>query len=250
MPHRQFVFALPKALRIYFRHDRRLFGHVSRLIYHIIQEFYHQAAGRPIRTGVVIAHQTFGDMLRWNPHFHAIVLEGGFDDQGTFVYIPLGHLQAMTELLRRRVVALLVDQKLLDRRFARNIPARVQLIRRYGLYSSRIKGHWTRMPYVLQRAPSGWTSQNDQNAATASNRAGSPEVPATETDAPDARERRHAWARLLARVYEVDPLVCPRCGARLRVIAVIQNPVQIKKILNHLVRTGRAPPGLDPTTLD
>ena len=94
-------------------------------------------------------------------------------------------------------------------------PARVQLIRRYGLYSSRIKGHWTRMPYVLQRAPPGWTSQNDQNAATASNRAGSPEVPATETDAPDARERRHAWARLLARVYEVDPLVCPRCGARL-----------------------------------
>ena len=77
LPHRQFVFALPKALRIFFRHNRRLFGHVSRLIYHIIQEFYDQAAGRPIRTGVVIAHQTFGDMLRWNPHFHAIVLEGG-----------------------------------------------------------------------------------------------------------------------------------------------------------------------------
>ena len=95
-------------------------------------------------------------------------------------------------------------------------PARVQLIRRYGLYSSRSKGHWTRMPYVLQRAPPGWTSQNEQTAATASNRAGSPEVPATETDAPDARVRRHAWARLLARVYEVDPLVCPCCGARLQ----------------------------------
>ena len=27
----------------------------------------------------------------------------------------------------------------------------------------------------------------------------------------DARER--AWGRLLARVYEVDPLVCPKCGA-------------------------------------
>ena len=106
------------------------------------------------------------------------------------------------------------------------------------------------MPYVLQRAPSGWTSQDDDTAATASNRAASSEVPATETDAPDARERRHAWARLLARVYEIDPLVCPRCGARLRVIAVIRNPVQIIKILNHLVRTGRAPPGLDPTTLD
>ena len=81
------------------------------------------------------------------------------------------------------------------------------------------------MPYVLQRAPSGWTSHNDDAAATASNRAGSGvgsptlEVPATETDAPDARARRHAWARLLARVYEVDPLVCRRCGARLRVIS-------------------------------
>ena len=113
----------------FFRHDRRLFGHVSRLIYRIIQEFYHQAAGRPIRTGVIIAHQTFGDMLRWNPHFHAIVLEGGFDDQGTFVYIPLGHLQAMTKLLRRRVVALLVAQKLLDRRFARNIRSRPTCLR-------------------------------------------------------------------------------------------------------------------------
>ena len=60
-------------------------------------------------------------MLRWNPHFHSIVLEGGFDEQGTFVYIPLGHLETLTELLRRRVIALLVAHKLLDRRFARNM---------------------------------------------------------------------------------------------------------------------------------
>ena len=26
-------------------------------------------------------------MLRRNPHFHSIVLEGGFDEQGTFLYI-------------------------------------------------------------------------------------------------------------------------------------------------------------------
>ena len=81
-------------------------------------------------------------------------------------------------------------------------PARMQLIRRYGLYSSRIKGHWTRMAYVLQRAPSGWTSQVDETAATASNRARSREVPPTETDAPDARERRHAWARCGARLVD------------------------------------------------
>ena len=66
----------------------------------ILAEFYHEAAGRPVLTGTVIAHQTFGDQLRFNPHFHAIVLEGGFDEEGTFFYIPLSGLQSMTELFR------------------------------------------------------------------------------------------------------------------------------------------------------
>ncbi len=45
---------------------------------------------------MVVAHQTFGDTLRWNPHFHAIVLEGGFDDVGTFVHSPFSGLQSMS----------------------------------------------------------------------------------------------------------------------------------------------------------
>ena len=139
MPHRQFVFALPKALRVFFRHDRRLFGHVSRLIYRIIQEFYQQAAGRPIRTGVIIAHQTFGDMLRWNPHFHSnrlgrrfrraghLRLHTSWLETGPTLIALLVDSQATDRrfarnmLLRRRVIALLVAHKLLDRRFARNM---------------------------------------------------------------------------------------------------------------------------------
>jgi len=87
LPHRQFVFTMPKALRPFFRHDRRLFSSVSRLIFALLAEFYAEAAGRPLMTGMIVAHQTYGDMLRFNPHFHAIVLEGGFDDEGTFFYI-------------------------------------------------------------------------------------------------------------------------------------------------------------------
>ena len=70
-PHRQFVFIVPKARRPFFRHDRRLFADVSRLIYRIIDEFYAEAAVRPLLTGMVIAPPSFGDPLRWNPHFHA-----------------------------------------------------------------------------------------------------------------------------------------------------------------------------------
>ena len=69
-----------------------------------------------------------------------------------------------------------------------------------------------------------------------------------EEETIDARKR--AWARLLAKVYEIDPLVCPKCGWEMRVIAVIQDPVEIRDILAHLVKTGRAPPGFDPALLN
>jgi hypothetical protein len=82
LPHRQFVFTLPKALRLFYCHDRRLFSEVSRIIYQLIQDFYHEAAETALMTGMVIAHQTLGDMLRWNPHFHAMVLEGGLSNAG------------------------------------------------------------------------------------------------------------------------------------------------------------------------
>jgi len=61
---------------------------------------------------------------------------------------------------------------------------------------------------------------------------------------------KRAWARLLAKVYEIDPLVCPRCGWEMKIIAVIQDPVDIRDIRAHLVKTGRAPPGFDPALLN
>jgi hypothetical protein len=60
---------------------------------------------------------------------------------------------------------------------------------------------------------------------------------------------RSAWARLIAKVYEVDPLICPWCGSQMKLIAVITDPAEVGKILRHLVKTGRAPPGLDPSLL-
>jgi hypothetical protein len=60
-------------------------------------------------------------MLRFNPHFHAIVLEGGFDEEGTLFYIPFSGLQSMVEVFRRRVITLLVKRELLNEDFARNL---------------------------------------------------------------------------------------------------------------------------------
>jgi hypothetical protein len=70
---------------------------------------------------MVIAHQAFGDMLRFNPHFHAIVLEGGLDEKGTFFYIPFSGLQLMAEVFRRRVIKILVEHELLNEDLARTL---------------------------------------------------------------------------------------------------------------------------------
>lgn len=61
--------------------------------------------------------------------------------------------------------------------------------------------------------------------------------------------RKRAWARLLTKVYEIDPFVCPKCGHEMQVFEVIQDPVEIRDILAHLVNIGRAPPGFDPALL-
>ena len=50
--------------------------------------------------------------------------------------------------------------------------------------------------------------------------------------APSAAKR--AWARLIKQVYETDPLVCPRCGGTMRILAFIEQPEVIAKILTHL----------------
>jgi len=99
LPHRQYVFSLPKCLRVFFKHDRKLFGEVSRLIFQMIQSFYNEAAGKNIRTASVISFQTAGDFLRFNFHYHGIVIEGGFDEEGNFVFIPFGNLDEIRLVL-------------------------------------------------------------------------------------------------------------------------------------------------------
>jgi hypothetical protein len=48
------------------------------------------------------------------------------------------------------------------------------------------------------------------------------------------RPPRWRWADLLQRVFAVDVLACPNCGGRMRVIATIDDPWVVRRILTHL----------------
>jgi hypothetical protein len=63
-----------------------------------------------------------------------------------------------------------------------------------------------------------------------------------------ARRLRRSWARLIKKVYEADPLICPRCGGPLKIISLIDSAPVIERILRHLKRWDRPerPPPLAP----
>jgi len=54
-----------------------------------------------------------------------------------------------------------------------------------------------------------------------------------------AAQAKSAWARLIRKVYEADPLECPKCKGPMRIIALIDDPLVVRRILEHL---GQRPP--------
>jgi hypothetical protein len=61
----------------------------------------------------------------------------------------------------------------------------------------------------------------------------------------DEKALRKSWARLIQKIYEVDPLVCPKCQWTMRIISSIEDSSVIRDILNHLglwLARARPPP--------
>ena len=60
----------------------------------------------------------------------------------------------------------------------------------------------------------------------------------TPEQAPGAPNRppadNHHWAELMRRSFGIDVLACPRCGGRLELIALIDDPAVVARILHHL----------------
>ena len=48
-----------------------------------------------------------------------------------------------------------------------------------------------------------------------------------------SNSRRAGWARLPQKIFEVDPLLCPRCRVPLELVSVITEPKVVDRILAH-----------------
>lgn len=47
-------------------------------------------------------------------------------------------------------------------------------------------------------------------------------IPAIIPSAMSSKEFRQNWARLIQKVYEVDPLICPKCQGSMKIISFIE----------------------------
>jgi hypothetical protein len=56
------------------------------------------------------------------------------------------------------------------------------------------------------------------------------------------------WARLIHRIFEVDPLRCSKCGAEMRIIAFVMDFRQVSRILEHIGEQTIRPPPLTAKT--
>ena len=94
------------------------------------------------------------------------------------------------------------------------------LVRYSGAYAHRVRGGARAAAAATPPAEAAGTPTTPGAPVPAAAPApGEPVVPA-EPGSPEAR-RRSAWARVLKKVFEVDPLLCPRCGTPMKVVAWI-----------------------------
>ena len=293
VPHRQWVFSIPKRLRIYFLYDRKLLAKLSICAWKVIKAYLNLAVSNDNAVpGASIAVQTYGDFLNFNPHLHAIVSNGCFSKDGDFHMAPGFMLKDLEEIFQYEVLKMLKNEgKITDviienmiswrhsgfhvyigdsifsddqaslgnlaryiiracfsqermvyipeqdshdgtakvvytskdrksrkvfyaldwlARLVTHIPGRYeQTVRYYGHYSNKSRG-------MRKKAGANYT------------------IPAVTKNEMSSKEFRQNWARLIQKIYEVDPLVCPKCQGQMHIISFIEELDIIEKILRHL----------------
>ncbi len=136
-----------------------------------------------------------------------------------------------------RTELILTPLELLDRLAHLVTPPRIHKHRYCGVLAPNAK---LRRAVIESAGPAGATLQLLEDARE---KMGLPQDEATD-DKPQSAVRQAAarcWALLLVRIYECLPLLCPRCGEPMRVVAFVLDPPVIERILDHIGEPTTAP---------
>ena len=81
--HRHCVFTIDENLRAFFLNDRALLNCLFHSVNSVVSlMFFKQNKSMNFTPGFIMVLHTFGRDLKWNPHIHCLISEGGFSDNG------------------------------------------------------------------------------------------------------------------------------------------------------------------------
>ena len=81
--HRHCVFTIDENLREFFLKDRSLLDCLFHSVNSVISRMFHKLnKSKNFTPGFIMVLHTFGRDLKWNPHIHCLISEGGYSDDG------------------------------------------------------------------------------------------------------------------------------------------------------------------------
>ena len=169
-------------------------------------------AARETLSQYVVRGATCAEKIHYDPD----------NDTVTWSASPKGYYKGRTETFK--------GFEFVDQLVAHLPPRRVQLVRRYGAYSGKVRNQWQQRSGIYHLAPEAWKQAHQLWAQS------TPEAKPETVDSPEVSDtwsklRRHSWARLLQKVYEVNPFICPKCQGTMTVVALIEDPAELTKII-------------------
>lgn len=293
VPHRQWVFSIPKRIRKFFMYDRKLLPKLSKCAWNVLSKYLKQTVDDDNSIpAVIIAVQTFGDFLNFNPHLHIIAADGCFNKSGDFIRGRIPIEKDLEEAFKYEILMMLKKEgRIFDitienmntwKHSGFNIycglpilPDDEEGIVNLAKYIIRAPISQERMYYipadesldgnakVIYRSKSsnlketflaadflaklithipnkgeqlvryyGFYSNKSRGLRK---KAGKDEtVPSLIKSNISKKKFKKNWARLIQKIYNVDPLTCPKCSGEMRIVAFIEDEYLIKKILKHL----------------
>ena len=81
--HRHCVFTIDELLRPFFLENRSLLNCLFHAVSNVVLSLFHKMnRSKNYTPGFIMVLHTFGRDLKWNPHIHCLISEGGFSDDG------------------------------------------------------------------------------------------------------------------------------------------------------------------------
>ncbi|MCI5493245.1 MAG: transposase [Lachnospiraceae bacterium] len=147
--HRHCVFTIDENLRDFFLKDRTLLNCLFHSVTSVVSRmFFKMNKSKNYTPGFIMVLHTFGRDLKWNPHIHCLISEGGYSDDGfwrpvhhfNYTYLRNAFRTALLDEMERNPEAVI---KYIGRYLGRPVIA-TSRIDRYDEASETVTFHYNR----------------------------------------------------------------------------------------------------------